>query len=338
MNKILVFGGAGLVGSHYCDRMLTMGYKVICVDNLSTGSKQNIKHLLTNPSFEFMNHDICLPIEKTKNEDLDNKGSIDTVINFATPASPVDYQRFPIETLNAGALGTKHSLELAFSHKARYVLISTSEVYGDPAIMPQTETYWGNVNPVGPRSVYDEAKRYAEAYTAAYFRTKNLDVRIARLFNTYGPRMRSNDGRAVPEFITAAIGNHPVPIFGDGSQTRSLCYVSDTVNALQLLTSASPNQLEAHDSETPPIINIGNPVEISMIDLAREIINLTGSSSGIHYKPLPIDDPIRRKPDISRAKRLLGWKPTVDRKNGLELTIAYFERLEIKTITDDQEK
>jgi dTDP-glucose 4,6-dehydratase len=327
LSRIIVAGGAGLVGSHYCDRVLADGHSVICVDNMITGSPNNISHLLENDRFELIDHNISTPLE--------TDGEFDIVINFASPASPIDYARYPIETLDAGSIGTRNTLDFAATHSARYILISTSEVYGDPLVSPQPETYWGNVNSIGPRSVYDEAKRFGEAYSSAYYREHGMDVRIARLFNTYGPRMSPTDGRAVPAFIGAALENKPVTVFGDGSQTRSICYVSDTVEGLNRLSTLDSEELSWNSPEGPPVVNIGNPDEITISQLAEEIIDMTQSDSEIVYQDLPIDDPMRRKPDITRAKSMLKWEPTVDRKTGLLKTIEYFASSKAKSAVAD---
>jgi dTDP-glucose 4,6-dehydratase len=305
--KVLVTGGAGFLGSHLCEKLLEEGFKVICMDNFLTGRIENIEHLLGKPDFIFIKHDVTTFIEI--------KGNLDYVMHFASPASPIDYLNHPIHTLKVGALGTYNSLGLAKDRKAKFLLASTSEVYGDPEVNPQDEEYWGHVNPVGPRSVYDEAKRYAEAITTAYHNKHNIDIRIVRIFNTYGPRMRINDGRALPAFMCQALKNEPITVFGDGSQTRSFCYVDDLIDGIyKLLTS---------DINTP--VNIGNPNEISILDFAREILNLTKSKSEIIYKPLPVNDPKVRRPDISKAMKLLDWKPRVSREEGLRKVIDYFK-------------
>ena len=305
--KVLVTGGAGFLGSHLCEKLLEEGFKVICMDNFLTGRIENIEHLLGKPDFTFIKHDVTTFIEI--------KGNLDYVMHFASPASPIDYLNHPIHTLKVGALGTYNSLGLAKDRKAKFLLASTSEVYGDPEVNPQDEEYWGHVNPVGPRSVYDEAKRYAEAITTAYHNKHNIDIRIVRIFNTYGPRMRINDGRALPAFMCQALKNEPITVFGDGSQTRSFCYVDDLIDGIyKLLTS---------DINTP--VNIGNPNEISILDFAREILNLTKSKSEIIYKPLPVNDPKVRRPDISKAMKLLDWKPRVSREEGLRKVIDYFK-------------
>jgi dTDP-glucose 4,6-dehydratase len=306
MPTSLITGGAGFLGSHLCDRLLREGHTVICVDNLITGKGENIAHLLGNPQFSFVHYDVTNYIHVD--------GELDYVLHFASPASPIDYLELPIQTLKVGSLGTHKALGLAKAKNARFLLASTSEVYGDPLVHPQTEEYWGNVNPVGSRGVYDEAKRFGEALTMAYHRYHGVETRIVRIFNTYGPRMRIQDGRAIPAFISQALMGEPMTVFGDGSQTRSVCYVDDLVDGLfRLLMS---------DIVEP--VNIGNPNELSMLELAEEVRELTGSSSEIVFKSLPEDDPKVRQPDITRARTLLGWEPRVDRREGLMRTIEYF--------------
>jgi dTDP-glucose 4,6-dehydratase len=342
---VLVAGGAGFIGSHLCERLLREGFVVICVDNLITGRMENIAHLRGHPDFTFVEHDISEPfdLEALLSEAAYRPtacNSLSTTLciaHLASPASPKDYQRYPIETLRVGAQGTYNLLELALYHKARFLLASTSEVYGDPEVHPQPESYWGHVNPVGPRSCYDEAKRFAEALTMAYHRQHGLDVRIARIFNTFGPRMRPNDGRVLPNFMMQALQNKPLTVYGDGTQTRSLCYVDDLIEGIYRLmfwhpASAAPVLSDLGDSRPEawdliPIINLGNPEEVRIIDLAREIIELTESKSEIVFEALPQDDPQLRRPDISKAKRLLGWEPRVRRWEGLKLTIPYFQSL-----------
>jgi dTDP-glucose 4,6-dehydratase len=303
----IVTGGAGFLGSHLCERLLKENHYVICIDNLLTGSLNNINHLFLNNDFTFIKADVTNFIHVP--------GDVDNVLHFASPASPIDYLKYPIQTLKVGALGTHKALGLAKDKKARFLLASTSEVYGDPLIHPQKEDYWGNVNPVGPRGVYDEAKRFAEALTMAYHRTHSVDTKIARIFNTYGPRMRRDDGRALPVFINQALKGEPITIFGDGSQTRSFCYVSDLVDGIiKLLFS---------DINDP--INLGNTDEITINQLAEEILLQTKSKSKIVYQELPEDDPKIRKPNISAANLLLNWHPIVDREEGLKLTIPYFQ-------------
>ena len=304
----VVTGGAGFLGSHLCDKLIDEGIKVICLDNLLTGRIENIQHLLGNENFQYINLDVTNFIKI----DFD----VDYVLHFASPASPIDYLKYPIQTLKVGSLGTHKTLGLAKEKKATFLLASTSEVYGDPLIHPQSEDYWGNVNPVGPRGVYDEAKRFAEALTMAYHNFHNLDTRIVRIFNTYGARMRLDDGRALPAFISQALNNEDITVFGDGSQTRSFCYVSDLIDGIfKLLLS----------NETLPV-NIGNPNEITIEEFAKEVIRLTNSKSKIVYKELPIDDPKVRQPDISRAKSILGWEPKVSREEGLKITLEYFKK------------
>ncbi|MBM4142752.1 MAG: SDR family oxidoreductase [Lentisphaerae bacterium] len=302
----VVTGGAGFLGSHLCDFLLAQGHRVICIDNLVTGNVANIEHLAGNESFHFIKHDVT--------EYVYLAGEVDFVFHFASPASPIDYLELPIQTLKVGALGTHKALGLARAKGAVFLLASTSEVYGDPLVHPQTEDYWGNVNPVGPRGVYDEAKRFGEAITMAYRRTHGMDTKIARIFNTYGPRMRAFDGRAVPAFINQALRNEPLTVFGDGSQTRSFCYVSDLIAGIHAL---------AVSKESGPV-NLGNPAEMTVMELARAILKLTGSASQIVRRPLPADDPKVRQPDIALAGRALGWEPRVSLAEGLRATVAYF--------------
>ena len=302
----LITGGAGFLGSHLCDRLLAEEYRVLCVDNLITGRLANVAHLEENPNFSFIRHDIS--------ESLHIDGAIDCVLHFASPASPRDYLELPIQTLKVGSLGTHNSLGLAKAKEARFLLASTSETYGDPLVHPQPETYWGNVNPVGPRGVYDEAKRFAEAMTMAYHRYHGLETRIVRIFNTYGPRMRGHDGRVVPSFIQQALDGESLTVFGDGSQTRSFCFVKDLVEGIYRLLQSSVN--------TP--VNIGNPREMTVLQFAEKILELTGSSSEITFRELPIDDPKIRQPDITKARRELGWEPSVELDHGLAETIRYF--------------
>jgi dTDP-glucose 4,6-dehydratase len=303
--RVLVTGGAGFIGSHLCEFLLEQGTDVICLDNLSTGSRDNIDRL-RSARFSFIRHDVTNYIDVAE--------PIDFVLHFASPASPVDYQHLPIPTLKVGALGTHNALGLAKAKGARFLLASTSEVYGDPLVHPQQEDYWGNVNPVGPRGVYDEAKRFAEAITMAYHRYHGLDTRIVRIFNTFGPRMRRNDGRAIPNFIDQALKGAPVTVYGDGSQTRSFMYVSDLVDGIGRLMQSG-----IHDP-----VNLGNPFEMTLLELAKRITRLAGSESPIVFQPLPIDDPKIRQPDISRARALLGWEPRVDVDEGLRRTIEWF--------------
>jgi dTDP-glucose 4,6-dehydratase len=307
MARILITGGAGFLGSHLCERFIAEGDQVICMDNFITGSPDNISHLFENKNFKFIHQDVTDFIYIT--------GDLDFILHFASPASPIDYLNLPIQTLKVGSLGSHKTLGLAKEKNARFLIASTSEVYGDPLIHPQEESYWGNVNPVGYRGVYDEAKRFAEALTMAYHRYHGVDTRIVRIFNTYGPRMRINDGRAIPAFVSQALTGHPVTVFGDGSQTRSVCYVDDLVEGIyRLLMSA----------ETEPM-NIGNPDEITMLELAKEIVELTGSNSKIIFKELPEDDPKVRQPDITKATKILNWKPNVARRDGLKITIEDFK-------------
>lgn len=307
--RALVTGGAGFLGSHLCERLLDRGYEVVCVDNLITGKESNIAHLLPRSDFQWIFHDVSRPFEV--------RGPVDAVLHFASPASPIDYLELPIQTLKVGSLGTHNTLGLARAKGARYLLASTSEVYGDPLVHPQPETYWGNVNPVGPRGVYDEAKRFAEAMTMAYHRVHGLDTRIVRIFNTYGPRMRPRDGRVVPTFITQALRGEPLTVFGDGSQTRSFCYVDDLIDGIIRLLESD---------ETEPV-NIGNPHEMTILEFAEIIRKAVGSSSPIAFCPLPTDDPKTRQPDITRARQRLGWEPRVTLEEGLVKTIEYFRYL-----------
>jgi dTDP-glucose 4,6-dehydratase len=298
MPTAVVTGGAGFLGSHLCDSLAEEGYRVICVDNLETGSLQNVEHL-RGDAFAFMNHDI------TNHLAIDEP--VDVIYHLASPASPIDYLRLPLQTLKVGSYGTHNALGLAKWKRARFLLASTSEVYGDPLIHPQPETYWGNVNPIGPRGVYDEAKRYAEALTMAYHRQQGVDTCIVRIFNTYGPRMRPHDGRAIPTFLRQALANEPLTVFGDGSQTRSFCYVDDLIRGLKAL---------AQSGEHLPV-NIGNPIEHTLLELAQKIVSVTGSTSEIVFEALPVDDPKVRQPDITRARQLLGWEPQVSLEDGL---------------------
>lgn len=307
MKTVLITGGAGFIGSHFCEFLLEKEYKVICVDNLITGNEKNIAHLKTNKNFVWKKHDVTKPLQI--------KEEINYVLNLACPASPIDYQKIPIETLDVGALGTKNLLELAKEKNAVFLLASTSEVYGDPSISPQPETYWGNVNSIGPRSCYDESKRFAEAITMAYRRVYNLNTKIVRIFNTYGSRMRKNDGRVVPAFITQALENKPLTMFGNGLQTRSFCYVDDLIQGIYLLML----------SDITEPVNIGNPYEFTMMELAKKVIALTESKSTIVFEPLPEDDPKQRKPDITKARTLLKWEPKIQLDEGLRKTIAWFK-------------
>jgi dTDP-glucose 4,6-dehydratase len=303
--RALVTGGAGFLGSHLCDALLAEGYSVIALDNLITGRASNLDHLRHDSRFEFRQLDINLPFDC---------GKVDYVFHFACPASPVDYMRHGIETLKAGSFGTLHALEHARKYEAKYLISSTSECYGDPLEHPQKETYWGNVNPIGPRSVYDEAKRFSEALTMAYHRYHNVDTRIVRIFNTYGPRMQLNDGRVVPNFMKQAIRGEDLTVYGNGSQTRSFCYVSDEVDGFIRLSKSA---------EHLPV-NIGNPVEFTILECARRVLAVTGSKSAIRYQPLSEDDPKQRCPDITKAKTLLGWEPKIDLETGLRMSLDYF--------------
>ena len=306
MRRVLITGGAGFIGSHLCERFLADGSEVICMDNLVTGSADNVAHLFSDRRFTFIQQDVTNYVYV--------KGPLDAILHFASPASPVDYLELPIQTLKVGSLGTHKTLGLAKEKGARLLLASTSEVYGDPLVHPQHEDYWGNVNPIGPRGVYDEAKRFAEAITMAYRRTHGVQTRIVRIFNTHGPRMRLNDGRVVPNFIAQALRGEPMTVYGDGSQTRSFCYVSDLVEGIVRLLR----------SEHPGPINCGNPMEVTILEFAERIKALTGSASPIVFEPLPEDDPKVRQPDITRARTLLGWEPQVGLDDGLRRTIDYF--------------
>ena len=298
--RILLTGGAGFLGSNLCDLLIGEGHKVVCMDNLITGKKDNIKHLLDNDNFEFIEHDVT--------EFIDVKGEIDYVLHFASPASPVDYLKYPIKTLKVGSLGTHNALGVARKQRAKFLIASTSEVYGDPLVNPQPETYWGNVNPIGPRGVYDEAKRFAEAITLAYHRSHGIDTKIVRIFNTYGPRMRDHDGRAIPNFIDQAIKGEPVTVYGDGLQTRSFCYVSDLIEGIYKLMQSSLKEP----------VNIGNPNEMTILGLAKQITELTNSKSSIVHELLPTDDPKVRRPDITIARKHLNWCPKVSLEDGLK--------------------
>ena len=304
--RVLVSGGAGFIGSHLCDFFVRQGHDVVCIDNFITGSPDNVAHLDGHEHFTLVRHNVT--------EYVDVAGPLDWVLHFASPASPRDYLDLPIQTLKVGALGTHRTLGVAKAKGARFLLASTSEVYGDPLVHPQREDYWGNVNPVGPRGVYDEAKRFAEALTMAYHRYHGVDTRIVRIFNTFGPRMRAHDGRAIPAFVTQALAGAPLTVFGDGSQTRSFQYIDDLVGGLGRLMQASVNDP----------VNIGNPHEMTLLELAKRIVRITGSSSEIVFGPLPEDDPKVRQPDIGRARALLGWEPRVDTDEGLRLTIKWF--------------
>ncbi len=309
MKHAIVTGGAGFLGSHLCDRLLAEGCRVTAIDNLVTGDVRNIAHLLGHERFRFIKHDVT--------EYIFVDGDVDYILHFASPASPIDYLKLPIQTLKVGSLGTHKALGLAKAKKARFLLASTSETYGDPLVHPQPETYWGNVNPVGSRGVYDEAKRFAEAMTMAYHRYHGVETRIVRIFNTYGPRMRINDGRAIPAFISQALRGEDVPVFGNGLQTRSVCYVDDLIEGIYRLLL----------SDLTDPVNIGNQAEITMLDLAREVIALTGSTSRIVHKDLPEDDPKVRQPDTTRARTLLHWEARVNREAGLKATIEYFKKV-----------
>ena len=306
--RVLITGGAVFIGSHLCDHFLAKGAEVLCLDNFITGSGENIRHLARRRHFTFIRHDISKQIALS--------GRIDFILHFASPASPPDYLKYPIQTLKVGALGTHNALGIARRKKAVFVLASTSEVYGDPLVNPQGESYWGNVNPVGPRGVYDEAKRFAEAIALAYFREHGVNIKIARIFNTYGPRMRPEDGRVIPNFITQALMNRPVTVYGNGRQTRSYCYIDDLVRGIEKLMHSRLNQP----------VNLGNPNEMTVFSLAKTVLSLTGSKSRIVYKGLPEDDPKRRCPDITLAKTKLGWEPKVKLEEGLRNTVTYFKK------------
>jgi len=305
--KIAITGGGGFVGSHLAQFLLNQGHQVTCLDNFITGNVKNIENIIGNEDFKFIESDVT--------GHIDLPGSVDYVLHFASPASPADFARFPIQILKAGGVGALNALGLAKAKKAKFLLASSSEVYGDALVNPQTEDYWGNVNPIGPRGVYDEAKRFAEALTMAYHRQHGIDTRIARIFNTYGPRMRKDDGRVIPNFITQALNNEPLTVFGDGSQTRSFCYISDLIQAIYRLMLADVTQP----------VNLGNPHEIPIRELAGKIIEIAGSQSTIGYKPLPQDDPRTRRPDITRAQKLLGWQPEVVLDEGLRVTTEWFK-------------
>jgi dTDP-glucose 4,6-dehydratase len=307
MKRVLIAGAAGFLGSHLCDRFIKEGYSVVGMDNLLTGNLKNIEHLFPLPQFEYYHHDVSKFVHVP--------GKLDYILHFASPASPIDYLKMPIQTLKVGSLGTHNLLGLAKEKGARILVASTSEVYGDPTVHPQTEEYWGNVNPIGPRGVYDEAKRFMESITMAYHNFHGVETRIIRIFNTYGPRMRLNDGRALPAFMSQALTGQDLTVFGDGSQTRSFCYVSDLVDGIYRLLLS--------DYHLP--VNIGNPVEISLLQFAEEIIKLTGSKQKIIFQALPKDDPKQRKPDITKAQELLGWSPKIDRAEGLKITYDYFK-------------
>jgi len=305
--RIVITGGAGFIGSHLCDHFIGLDFDVVCIDNFLTGSRNNIAHLNGNPRFALIEHNVS--------EFIECPGPVDYILHFASPASPIDYLNYPIPTLKVGALGTHNVLGLAKAKRAVFLLASTSEVYGDPLIHPQKEDYWGNVNPVGPRGVYDEAKRFAEAITMAYHNSHGLNTKIIRIFNTYGPRMRLRDGRAIPEFISAALRGEPIPVFGKGDQTRSFCFVRDLVLGIE----------KALFSDLNLPVNLGNPSEMTILELANQIIRMTGSSSSIEFKSLPVDDPKVRQPDITQARTRLGWEPRVELEEGLRSTIRYFQ-------------
>jgi dTDP-glucose 4,6-dehydratase len=307
--RTVITGGAGFIGSHLCERFLAKGHDVVCIDNIITGSLANLQHLRANPKFKFVHHDVSQPIE------IDEP--VDNVLHFASPASPVDYLQYPIQTLKVGSLGTHNTLGLAKLKKARYLMASTSEVYGDPEQHPQREDYWGHVNPIGVRGVYDEAKRFAEAMTMAYHRYHGINTHIVRIFNTYGPRMRLDDGRVVPNLMGQALRGEALTVYGDGSQTRSFCFVSDLVDGIYRLLFS-----EFHEP-----VNLGNPNEVSILDFAKEILKLSGCASKIEFKPLPQDDPKVRRPDITRARTLLGWEPKVERAEGMKRTMEFFRTI-----------
>ncbi|MEW6544061.1 MAG: UDP-glucuronic acid decarboxylase family protein [Nitrospirota bacterium] len=331
--RILITGGAGFLGSHLCDLLIGLGHQVVCMDNFSTGRPENIAHLVGHERFSFVKYNVC--------DYLHVDGPLDGVMHFASPASPQDYLEMPIATLKVGALGTHKALGLAKAKGARFLLASTSEVYGDPLVNPQPETYWGNVNPISPRGVYDEAKRFAEAMTMAYHRYHGLDTRIVRIFNTFGPRMRPNDGRVVSNFIVQALQGRPLTVFGGGAQTRSFCYVDDLIRGIAALLLAESDKsvaertdrawflsrpTESGQASVHDPVNFGNPRELTVLEIARLVLKLTGSRSAVEHKPLPVDDPKVRRPDIARAKALLGWEPTVELEDGLLKTIEYFRK------------
>jgi len=320
MKRILITGAAGFLGSHLCDKFIDEGYKVVGMDNLITGDMENISHLFKNEHFEFYHHDVSKHVHVS--------GKLDYILHFASPASPIDYLKIPIQTLKVGSLGTHNLLGLAKSKNARILIASTSEVYGDPQVHPQTEEYFGNVNSIGPRGVYDEAKRFQEAITMAYHRFHGLETRIVRIFNTYGPRMRLNDGRVIPAFIGQALRGEDLTVFGDGSQTRSFCYVNDQIEGIFKLL---------HSDYAEPV-NIGNPHEISILDFAEEIMKLTGTGQKIVFKPLPKDDPMQRQPDISLAQKILGWEPQVNRAEGMQKTYNYFKSLSPEELRRSEHK
>ncbi len=306
--RAVITGGAGFLGSHLCDLMLEKGWEVLCLDNLVTGTESNVSHLLANPKFRFVQQDVTRYIEVD--------GAVDAILNFASPASPPDYLKLPIQTMKVGALGTHNALGLALAKKAKFLQASTSECYGDPEVSPQPESYWGRVNPVGPRGVYDESKRFAEALTMAYHRYHGVDTRIVRIFNTYGPRMRLNDGRALPNFLYQALTGEPITVYGDGKQTRSFCYVSDLLDGIYRLLES-----DEHDP-----VNIGNPHEITILEFAERVRSLVGSKEPIVFRPLPQDDPKQRCPDITKARRILNWEPKINLEEGLKRTYEYFRK------------
>ena len=316
MKRTLITGGAGFLGSHLCDYFLDKGHEVICMDNLLTGDLNNIKHI-NNSRFQFVEHNVT--------KDIDVKGRLDYILHFASPASPIDYLELPIQTLKVGSLGTHNALGLAKDKKAVFLLASTSEVYGDPLLHPQKEDYWGNVNPIGPRGVYDEAKRFAEAITMAYHYYHKVETRVVRIFNTYGSRMRINDGRAIPNFFCQAVKGEDLTVFGDGSQTRSFCYYTDLIDGIYRLLMSKENQP----------VNIGNPDEITLLSIAKKIVEITKSSSKITFKPLPVDDPKIRQPDITKAREIINWSPKIDLDQGLTNTFEYFKS---KISTNDNDK
>ena len=320
MKRVLITGAAGFLGSHLCDKFIDKGYYVIAMDNLITGDLKNIAHLEDHPNFEFCNHDVT--------QYVDVKGDLDYILHFASPASPIDYLKIPIQTLKVGSLGTHNLLGLAKKKNARILIASTSEVYGDPLVHPQTEEYFGNVNTIGPRGVYDEAKRFQESITMAYHRFHGVEVRIARIFNTYGPRMRLNDGRVIPAFMGQALRGEDLTVFGDGSQTRSFCYVEDEIEGFYKLLMS--------DYSLP--INIGNPHEITILEFAEEIIKLTGTQQKIIFEPLPTDDPLQRQPDITKAKEILNWEPTITREDGMKKTFDYFKSLSEEELFKSEHK
>lgn len=314
---VAITGAAGFIGSHLCEKLIKEGFKVICLDNLISGKLDNIKYISSDKNFRFIKHDVT--------KYINIKGKVDYILHFASPASPNDYLRFPIQTLKVGSLGTHNAIGLAKVKKAKFILASTSEVYGDPLVHPQPEDYWGNVNPIGVRGCYDESKRFAEAITMAYHRVHKIDTRIVRIFNTYGPRMRINDGRVIPNFIYQALNNKPLTIYGKGKQTRSFCYISDLIEGIYKLMFTPPLRAGAGFTTIHEPINLGNPQEFTILELAKLVIKLTGTKSSILFKPLPCDDPRQRQPDIRKAKKFFKWQPSIELEDGLKMTIKWFK-------------